>query len=88
MKRVNAECKPGGRRGHAIGWIRFMDGRPLRWIHLSVERAREMLSGAPGTDRARARFAVTRHPPTALGRALAHEIGHYLLRSLSYSGRG
>src|SRR5215471_1958414 len=78
-----AHVEPGG----ALGWITFNGNRPERSIHLSRACADDLARSAPG-----------RHDPTiaahdthigrALGRALAHELGHYLLQSKAHTSHG
>ena len=80
---------PSTRR--ALGWIGFSDvGGPGPFIVLSVRRAIELLGSA---ERAARRLAelpgmVRRLLPRALGRALAHELGHYLLARRAHSRAG
>jgi hypothetical protein len=83
--RILIDDDPGPPAGGAlaIGWIRFADDGPMPEIHLSYANALE------GLARARAfRHAALFDPlfdsqlvAVALGRALAHELGHYLLGS-------
>jgi hypothetical protein len=75
----------------ALGWIGFSDvSGPGTFIVLSVRRAIELLGRA---ERAARRLAelpgmVERLLPRALGRALAHELGHYLLARRAHSPAG
>jgi hypothetical protein len=81
------------RRRHAadnpatLGWITFVDDRPAPSIHLSRAGAEDLLLGSegrrdgPGGIR---ELLIER----ALGRALAHELGHYLLRTKGHSRHG
>jgi hypothetical protein len=75
-----------------IGQIRFSEpGRPMNTIYLSVTGARRLAEGAKWKGLAleqtpaRVRRTFLTH---ALGRALAHELGHFLLRSTAHSSRG
>lgn len=71
-----------------IGWIHFArPDAPESMIYLSRATARLLLSSAP----------AVRHEPIewqqlllarVLGRALAHEVGHYLLQSDAHTPRG
>jgi hypothetical protein len=62
-------------------------GRPSAVVLTSTDRARRLVS-----DRARSRehppVLAERLLPLVLGRAIAHEIGHYLLGSSSHSREG
>jgi hypothetical protein len=78
-----ASVEPGG----ALGWIMFTDNRPGHSIHLSRACADDLVRATPGlidTSLASHEIFVGR----ALGRALAHELGHYLLQSKAHSSRG
>lgn len=75
----------------ALGWIGFSDVTgPGPFIVLSLRRAAELLGRA---ERAARRLQelpgmVERLLPRALGRALAHELGHYLLARRAHSAAG
>lgn len=75
-----------------IGQIRFSaPGKPMNMVYLSVSGARRLAADAQWRGLAleqtpeRVRRTFLAH---ALGRALAHEIGHFLLRSTAHSTRG
>jgi hypothetical protein len=73
--------------GNALGWITFTANSPDRFIHLSRVRAEDMARTTPGLADA----TIASHEVLigrALGRALAHELGHYLLRSKVHTSRG
>jgi hypothetical protein len=88
----------GAERGAArdgrlpLGWIVFDAATaPQQDIYLSHRNARELLENAAGV------VGVAEQMPTAqrdtllaraMGRALAHELGHYLLASKEHSARG
>jgi hypothetical protein len=75
-----------------LGWIVFDDEHePQREIYLSYPNARSLM------DSARLVIGVIEHMPPAqreallgraMGRALAHELGHYLLASKVHTQRG
>jgi hypothetical protein len=71
----------------ALGWITFTANRPDRSIHLSRACADDLVRTTPGlNDR-----TIASHETLigrALGRALAHELGHYLLQSKAHTSRG
>jgi hypothetical protein len=75
-----------GGRG-ALGWIPFTADGPAPTIHLSRANAEALIRQTPGVT------AVTIGVREiligrALGRALSHEIGHYLLKSRVHTPRG
>ena len=77
---------PAGRHG-ALGWLTFAADGPERLIHLSRASAEELLRNTPGLIDA----TITSHDAyvaRALGRAFAHEMGHYILRSKVHTPRG
>ena len=76
---------------HTLGWIGFSDvAGPGSFIVLSVRRAIEMLGRAELAARKLAELPgmVRRLLPRALGRALAHELGHYFLARRAHSPAG
>jgi hypothetical protein len=83
----------GPRGGHGpLGWLGFSGERgPGSFAVLSVRTARRLVAQTTVGSRplwswpARAVEALL---PRALGRALAHEIGHYLLRTREHAARG
>jgi hypothetical protein len=77
---------PAGRDG-ALGWLTFTGDGPDRFIHLSRTSADRLLRDSPGLNDA----TIASHEAfigRALGRALAHELGHYILRSKVHTPRG
>ena len=76
---------PEGRQ--ALGWITFTPEGPTTAIHLSLASTEDLLRGVTtigSTTIAGHEMMVGR----ALGRALAHEIGHYLLQSKLHASHG
>ena len=75
----------------SLGWIVFTNGKPASKITVSMTAARRLLEQS--SWRGRALMAL---PPSiretfleqALGRSVAHEIGHYLLRSGVHTTHG
>lgn len=80
----------GTRDSNALGWIGFTDAGPGRFIVLSVRRAMALLAGAQLGARRLSEMPgmVERLLPRALGRALAHELGHFLLARREHSASG
>ena len=69
-----------------LGWLMFENGEPTRDIHLSyanaevfMEQSREVVGVGQKTLAERYRL---------LGRALAHELGHYLLATTTHTPKG
>ncbi len=75
-----------GRRG-ALGWIPFTTHGPAPSIHLSRINAEALIRRTPGVTDA----TILGHEVLigrALGRALSHELGHYLLKSKVHTPHG
>lgn len=71
----------------ALGWIGFTSDGPDRLMHLSRTAAERLLRSTPGLNAA----TIAAHEAflgRALGRVLAHELGHYLLRSKVHTSHG
>lgn len=71
-----------------LGWIRFTaPDAPESQIHLSRANAEDLMERTASLRDARAiqhEILLAR----ALGRALAHELGHYLLKSRTHAASG
>jgi hypothetical protein len=78
--------------GLPVGWIRFVAPEiPERDIYVSLANARALLEQYSHLTEARRVVMMTGEDVLlgrALGRALAHELGHYLLCSKAHSARG
>ena len=77
--------------GDVLGWIPFVDGVPGTDIELSVRAARALVSRARVGFRPLGAWPpafAERYVPLVLGRGLAHEIGHYVLRSAAHTRTG
>jgi hypothetical protein len=84
---------PPPRAAHSslLGWIWFRGSDPGGDIVLSVNGARGLVSRARLGDRSLASLPaslVENQLPAAVGRALAHEIGHFVLRDRRHARRG
>jgi hypothetical protein len=74
-----------------LGWIQFVNNQPSQRITVSMAAAEQLMassswSGTPLTTlppSVRRQFVVR-----ALGRTIAHEMGHYLMRSKEHGRRG
>lgn len=74
-----------------LGWIDFVDGEPQPAITVSVAVARQLV--AAGAWRGRPLASLPKQASRifvqrTLARAVAHEIGHYLLRSKAHDRQG
>lgn len=80
---------PGSESG--LAWIPFVDGEPQSELTVSMPGVRQLLQHGSWNGR-----PFTSLPPLAsalfvqraIGRAVAHELGHYLLRSRAHERRG
>ena len=75
-----------------IGWIEFLGpGQPRDVVHVSIEAATRLMEAARLVGRPLPTLSVglqTRFMVQALGRSLAHEIGHYLFATTSHTQSG
>ena len=75
-----------------LGWIRFNSpDEPEQVIHLSYANASSLLEASElvvGTVGTMPRLERELYLARAMGRALAHELGHYLLASKAHTPRG
>jgi hypothetical protein len=80
-----------GATGDGLGWIEFVNGEPSKTITVSARQAATLADEglwagrrlAAWPPRVRDTFVVR-----ALGRSIAHEIGHYLFQSTAHQPRG
>src|SRR5581483_3253495 len=74
-----------------IGWIEFDDGRPQPRLYLSLTNARVLFESERGVVGLAAQMPILERETylgRALGRALAHELGHYLLAAKTHTAAG
>ncbi len=74
-----------------LGWVVFYDGRPEPEIHLSYANALALLRASReivGTMELMPPLQRDTLLGYAMGRALAHELGHYLLATKAHTARG
>jgi hypothetical protein len=74
-----------------LGWIRFEAGRPTPRVYLSYANALALLESANGTVGVASRMPILQRETylgRALGRSLAHELGHYLLADKTHAPSG
>ncbi len=91
--RVMIDDRRGTPRGAAspIGWVNFVDDEPDGDIHVSHANAERFILTVGGIDGGTRRMTPAErflHLGRTLGRALAHEIGHYLLKSKEHTTNG
>lgn len=75
----------------ALGSVRFVDGQPQPVITVSPRRARAVVNRAVVSGRLVSELPASvgqRLLATVLGRAIAHEVGHYLLASPTHARAG
>jgi hypothetical protein len=74
-----------------LGWIQFDEDGPAREVYVSYRNAVEYLNGSEGVVGIVSRMTMLEREvylARAMGRALAHELGHYLLASKEHTRRG
>jgi len=79
------------RRSMALGWLVFDADVPMPTIHLSYTNTRQLLQESFAIVGSLDAMKPWQHDTLvgrALGRALAHELGHYLLRSKAHTTAG
>jgi hypothetical protein len=91
--RVLIDDKRGTPRGAAspMGWVNFVDDEPDGDIHISHANAERFVLTVGGIDGSARRMTPAERfllVGRTLGRALAHEIGHYLLKSREHTTNG
>jgi hypothetical protein len=81
-----------GRGASAVAWILFVGGAPREFINVSLKAANRLLNDTVWLDERPVRMAPLNMQYSLLGRmvgrALAHEIGHYLLASSKHADDG
>jgi len=84
---IDEDEKDVARRPGALGWIPFTAYGPAPSIRLSQANAEALIRRTPGvTDRTIVGNEIL--IGRALGRALSHELGHYLLKSTAHTQHG
>ncbi len=74
-----------------IATIRFVDGRPINHVHVYASHAQAFVDKWLGSSRGYDRWPLAARQDAlgrVIGRALAHEIGHFVLRSTGHARRG
>lgn len=82
---------PGSAQTLALGWVLFQDGRPDRLLHASASAARRLVLDVRLGGRSLLDVPIVARDALiarAVGRAAAHEIGHYLLASPAHTPHG
>jgi hypothetical protein len=79
------------RSGHALGAIAFVDGAPGQVLTVFVDAVVTLIGTARLMGATQAQWPVTLRDQVlarAIGRVLAHEIGHFVLRTRDHAARG
>jgi len=81
----------GGANGIPLGWIQFDDDGPAREIYVSYRNAVDYMNGSEGVVGIASQLTLLERETylaRAMGRALAHELGHFLMASKEHTRRG
>lgn len=84
-----AGTAPQGRT--ALGWITFEDGRPEQAIYVSYANAELFMENSSSVVGLVHQMTIAERNTMlgrAMGRALAHELGHYLLATKTHTAKG
>jgi hypothetical protein len=88
---IGHDVRAGRDGGLALGWIVFSESTPEQQIYVSYSNVQQLMLESPGVVGPPDRMTVAeRHLllARAMGRALAHEMGHYLLESKAHTLTG
>jgi hypothetical protein len=88
---IGRDVRPGLGGGLALGWITFDGWRPEPTVYVSYTNAQQLMVESPGVVGALASMPLLEKQTLlgrAMGRALAHEMGHYLLESKAHTLNG
>lgn len=88
---IDRDAGPARDDSTPLGWLTFENGAPAREIHLSYDNAERFLEASRevvGPIHQKTRAEHDTLVGRALGRALAHELGHYLLATTQHTPRG
>jgi hypothetical protein len=75
----------------ALGWITFEDGRPEHEIYVSYANAEQFMEGSSSAVGLVHNMTIAERNTMlgrVMGRALAHELGHYLLATKTHTAKG
>jgi len=91
--RVLIDDSRGTPRGASapMGWVKFADDEPDGDIHISHANAEQFVLSVGGVGGSARRMTPAERfllLGRTLGRALAHELGHYLLKSKEHTTKG
>ena len=70
----------------SLGWIEFVDGRPSNLITISATAAAALMKASRWRELPK--FVQRIFLVQAMARAIAHELGHYLLASREHAAQG
>ena len=84
-------ARPVREGGLALGWIYFDESTPGHRIYVSYANVQQLMLESRGVIGSQDRMPIFEREvllSRALGRALAHELGHYFLASKAHTDRG
>jgi hypothetical protein len=88
---IGHDARPVRDGRFALGWITFENSKPEQVIYVSYSNAHQLMIESQGVVGAVDRMTLLQRETLlarAMGRALAHEIGHYLLASKAHTLTG
>lgn len=88
---IGHQLRPVREGGLALGWIYFDESTPGQRIYISYANAHQLMLDSPGVIGPQDRMPLFEREvlmARALGRALAHELGHYFLASKVHTNNG
>jgi hypothetical protein len=88
---IGHDVRAGGEGSLALGWIVFSDLKPEQELYISYDNARRLMNESPGVVGVHDGMSSLQKEilmSRAMGRALAHEMGHYLLSSKAHTTNG
>jgi len=88
---IGDEVRPVREGALALGWIYFDESTPGHRIYVSYANVQQLMLESRGVIGSQDRMPIFEREvllSRALGRALAHELGHYFLASKAHTDRG
>jgi hypothetical protein len=88
---IGHDTRPVREAGLPLGWIYFDESTPGQRIYVSYANVHQLMLDSPGVTGPQDRMPIFEREvlmARALGRALAHELGHYFLASKVHTNGG
>jgi hypothetical protein len=88
---IGNETRPVRDGGLALGWIYFDESTPGQRIYVSYANVHQLMLDSPGVAGPQDRMPLLEREvlmARAIGRALAHELGHYFLATKVHTKAG